>query len=292
MQAGRDPGRPAGQSARQREDIATIESMLAGIHDMFWPFMSSMPAPTDFDPLLDHLRRAAQALASTQPSADPKLGLKPADLSLSKATTVGDYLTTWSGAAAREFKARYLDPLPTQAASTYNAIVFASKLIELEQGVWAGARTDITSILNDAIFTLSSMQTSYDKDSMNTVLTTVAAFATIAAVPLSPIGTSLAVGLAVADGGASIGATLLPEDPPQNLPFSAPTAFAVIDAVRQAIAALCTRINEQEHKIARVLDSATEVIGQERDSYVPPLPMLAKTNRRNATDQDFLGFAS
>ncbi|WP_221321726.1 hypothetical protein [Actinoplanes sp. L3-i22] len=291
MQAAIPPDETS-HSAQQRADKVTIEAMFAGVHNMFWPFMSSMPAPDDFDLLLDWLRQAARGLTSTQSTADPQIGLKPADLDFSRATTVSSHLGSWSGAAAREFKRNYLDPMPTQLASTYNAIVFAIKLIELEQGIWRGARTDITRILNDAIDTLRNMPGWCGKDSLTTVLTTVAAFATIAAVPLSPLGTSLAVGLAVTDGAASVGATLLPEDPERYVAFPAPTAYGVITAVEQAIAELYTRINEQEHKIARVLDSAVAVVTDQRSSYVPPSPLLANANRWNITDQDYLGFAS
>ncbi len=287
------PRDEAGQSSQQRADKAMIESMFTGIHDMFWPFMSSMPAPGDFERLITDLKEAARALHSAQP-ADTRtdLELDPGKLVFDGAKTVSDHLSTWSGAAAREFKAKYLDPLPTQTAGIYNAIMLTVELVRLERGVWEGVRTDITQILNDAIDTLRNMPGWCGKDSLNTVLTTVAGLATIAAVPLSPLGTSLAVGLAVLDGTASVGATLLPDDPKKFLRFPAPNAYGVIIAVERAIAELYARINEQEHKIARFFDSAAAVISREHDSYIPPLPMLAGATQRNVTGQDYMGFSS
>jgi hypothetical protein len=285
-------GEGADISYQQKQDMKAIEASFAGVPGMFYQFMD-MPAPEDFDIAIDDLRNSAQVLMTTQNSPDPALGLRGAqNTNFSAATTVGDNLASWSGAAAREFKANYLDKLPMQTAGQFNVIAACMKLFEQEQGIWREARKNVAELLNGAVDVMEDLPHRCSKNSWTITLTIIAAVATIAAPPLAAAGTAVAVGLAITDGAASVGTTLLPDDPPKHLDFKASTADGVIEEVGRGLNELVTRINEQESKIAQVLVGADAVIAKQRAAFVPDRPLLAGATRSTVTGQNYLGFSS
>jgi hypothetical protein len=288
------PPRQEDQSGQQKLDVGAIEVAFAGVPAMFYPFLD-MPRPEDFDGVIDDLRRCATVLMTTQNSPNPDLGLeKPNNDKFSAVTTVGDNLASWSGAAAREFKSQYLDKLPAQQASQFNAAVTCMKLIQQEKAIWTEARKNVADIVNQAIEVLENMPNRCSKDNWTVAFTVVAAVAGIAAVPLgvATAGTGILVGLAVADkvaGGASL---FLEDDPPENRRFAASTADGVIREVDRGVKELIARIVEQEGKIATLFSSANSVVRDARESFVPKQPLLARATPENITDQNVLGFSS
>jgi hypothetical protein len=285
------PPHPADQSGQQKQDVAAIESSFSGVPAMFYPF-ENMPRPETFVSSLEDLRQCTQFLQVTQNSPDPGGGLRgPQNTSFSLINTVGDGLASWSGAAAREFKANYLDKLPMHIAGQFNAIVTCAKLFEQEQGIWRQAQHDITELLNRSLDVMNDLPHRCSKNSWTITLTVIAAVATIAAPPLGVVGVGLAVetGLALTDGMASIGASLLPDDPPKHVGFSASTAEGVIKEVRRGITEIIDRIVQQEAKIAQVFAASDAVVTQQRTEFVPKRPMLAGVTKANVTDQDFMG---
>ncbi|MGX7669807.1 hypothetical protein [Plantactinospora sp. DSM 117369] len=288
------PPRQEDQSGQQKLDVSAIEAAFAGVPAMFYPFLD-MPRPNNFDSIFLDLRASATVLMTTQNSPQPDLELTaPNNNKFSGVTTVGDNLASWSGAAAREFKSQYLDKLPAQQASQFNAVVTCMKLIQQEKAIWTEARKNVADIVNQAIDVLENMPNRCSKDNWTVAFTVVAAVAGIAAVPLgvATAGTGVLVGLAVVDkvaGGASL---FVKDDPPENRRFAASTADGVIREVDRGLKELIARIVEQEGKIATVFSGANSVVRDERESFVPKRPLLAKTTPENVTDQDFLGFSS
>ncbi|GIG85652.1 hypothetical protein [Plantactinospora endophytica] len=286
------PPLPEAQSGQQKQDVITIEAGFAGVPAMFYPFLD-MPRPESFDGIIDDLRNSALVLMTTQNSPDPALGLHaPNNNKFSAVTTVGDNLASWSGAAAREFKSQYLDKLPPQQAGQFNVVVTCLKLIEQEKNIWAEARKNVADVVNQAIAVLEDMPRRCSKNSWTVAFTVVAAVAGVAAAPLAAAGAGIAVGLAVTDkvaGGASL---FVKDDPPENRRFGASTADGVIREVDRGLKELIARIIEQEGKIATVFTGANSVVLDERDSFVPKRPLLAKATPENVTDQDMLGFSS
>jgi hypothetical protein len=291
LRRGGDPGRAAASpSYAQKRDTATIEAYFADVPAMFTPFYD-MPDPDGFRRAIDELNGCAQALTSTQSAPDPAQGIVDVpNTAWAEVTTVGDNLASWSGAAAREFKANYLDVLPIQAAGQLNAIVMCRRLFEQEQAIWREARENVASLLNDAIDCLNDMPHQCSQSGWTTTLTVIAAVAALAALPLAEIE----VGLAIVDGVASAGTAipLLPDDPPRQLRFSASNAAGVIKEVGRGLRELITRIGEQEAKIAYLMNAAADVVGKHRPAFVPKRPMLSGATRANVAGQDYFGFSS
>ncbi|MFI1992065.1 hypothetical protein [Actinoplanes sp. NPDC020271] len=279
---------------RARSEHA-IDAMMVEIPRMFEPFYS-VPGPRAFDAVLTDLLLASSKLAMGQGEVAPADGLQPSAGNLSLAATVSTSLADWSGVAATTFRRDYLDKLPAQAANACTAVKYMRAVVEAEDQFWAKIRNDIAQILNDAIDAVTNMRSSCDKNSLTTMLTAVAATAAVVGTfPISAtalaLGTAeclLATTMATVDGAASVGATLLPDDPPKTR-FSANTLLEVITAVQKAIGVLIGKIQEHDNGMNLLVGLSTAVVEQERTSFVPPMPALADATRTTITDRAFMG---
>ncbi|MDW5326429.1 hypothetical protein [Plantactinospora sp. KLBMP9567] len=286
------PPLPEAQSGQQKQDVIAIEAAFAGVPAMFYPFLD-MPRPENFDGIFADLQQSATVLMTTQNAPDSDLELTAANNNkFSGVTTVGDNLASWSGAAAREFKSQYLDKLPVQQASQFNAVAASMKLIQQEKAIWTEARKNVADIVNQAIEVLENMPQRCSKDNWTVAFTVVAAVASVAAVSLAAAGAGIVVGLTVADKVAGGSSLFIKDDPPENRRFEASTADGVIREVDRGVKELIARIVEQEGKIAAAFSGVNALVWDEREAFVPKRPLLAKATPENITDQDMLGFSS
>ncbi|GLW31177.1 hypothetical protein [Actinoplanes regularis] len=270
----------------QNTEMARLDRFFDGVPGLFEPFRT-MPGPEAFDPLKAQIVNAAQFLTTTQNAPSPVFEL-PGEprVEYAGATTASDYLTDWSGRAARQFKTTYLDPLPIQLNGQFNLVSAGHRMMVAEAELWRMARDDVAQIVNGGINAIDQLSGFCDKNGWTVTLTTVAAIATIAAVPIA----QAALPLAIVDGVASVAATLLKDDPPHTGTYHGNTAEKVIAEVGRALQDLADRINAQEAKIGLFLSNAAALLnGPHRGTFVPARPLLAETTASNYADDQHLG---
>ncbi|MFC4065207.1 hypothetical protein [Actinoplanes subglobosus] len=272
---------------QQQEWVAIVEDQVSIVPRVFAAFRD-IPRPEDFQASVDSLMNCADKVMTIQNAPNPTEVPQPnRGQNFSLAQTVGDFLSEWTGDAAREFKRDYTDRLPFQLAAQFNMLVLCAKLIEQEQVIWREAAGNVADMINTAIDMLDYLLDNCDKATATVLLTAVAGIATIAAAPVT--GPSLAILLGTIDAGASVGATLLKDDPPKPVGFDAATATQVILEVTQCATDLITQIYEQESKIAQVLYQAASHVLSDRTSFVPKSPQLVTGQGLPVNDPGYLG---
>lgn len=264
-----------------------IEAQFADIPALYRPF-SEAPDPTSFDGAISELRRALRVISSGQQNNDPINGnIYPANPVLDKLSGSESYIEDWTGAAAMEFKANFVDPFPSVVRNQFIMVAVLKCALEAEKEIWTKARNDIDRVAHDTLTALERMD-DCGKNEWTMAFTVVASVAAVAAVPVTG-GASLAI--AAVGAASEVAAAAVPDDPP-SIRFSGETPAAVISQMREAISKLKAEIDGQEAKIAVAVSGACELVSGNRDLFVPKQPKLAGATPANIRGPAYLGYSN
>ncbi|WP_328607309.1 hypothetical protein OG943_46820 [Amycolatopsis sp. NBC_00345] len=264
-------------------DRNAIRQSYVFIESMFEPF-SRLPDPARYDPLIADLNAAMGKLTTgsvrtTELSNDVSL----ANPHLDKMTTDGGYLQGWTGDAAMEFKANFIDTFKTVSGNQFTVLSTLKGVLQAHREMWLRARDDIDKIAENTKNALDNAggcgknQWSFGFSVLSAVVAVggvVVAVATGGVVPLVAIGAAASVGSA---GVASLTA-------------SGDSADTIINSMKQAVDDLTRHIQEVEtQEIAQKVRALTDAVHGNKDKLVSARPSLAGMNDRDLTGDGGLG---
>ncbi|MGI5215513.1 hypothetical protein [Plantactinospora sp. CA-290183] len=258
----------------------------AGVPGIFQPF-TEMPKPETFDGMINHLATVMRKLSKGQSEDAINGQLYPANSTLDELSGAGAWLANWTGEAASEFKANFVDKFPSVVANQFLLASVLKGALEAEREIWVRARADIDKIAHDGLEALEGAG-GCGRNDWKMRFTVVAAVVALAAVPVTGGASLLAI---TAVGSAASVAAEASADPPPEMRFSGESAYAVIQQVSEAATKLVEYINQQEQKIAVAMKSAQSVVGASRSSFVSARPQLAEADARNVTSGDYMGYS-
>jgi hypothetical protein len=127
-----------------------VDGYFAAIPDLFKPF-SELPDPGRYQPLIDDLKVVLHGLSNGDDNGDPidAKDVYPANPTLTKMTTAGDYLEDWTGRAAMLFKQKFLDTFPAVCRNQFILVAVLKSALEAHQAMWASARKDIDDVAHN-----------------------------------------------------------------------------------------------------------------------------------------------
>ncbi|MGH3389975.1 MAG: hypothetical protein ACRDOO_13985 [Actinomadura sp.] len=263
-----------------------LERAFADIPAIFQPW-ADMPAPASFDPMIDEMNDALRVISPGQDPKDPVSGVGyTASPVLTKINGAVSYVEDWTGQAAMEFKAGFLDPFPAIVRNQFIVAAVLKGALDAYKGLWVNARSDIDQIAHKVIVALDGVNDRCDKNEWSITFTVVAAVASIAAVPLS--GGALYAVTAVG-AGSSMAAGAPPKDAPTN-EFSGESPEAVISSMGHGISKLAQEIGNAERTIANALQKTQGVLSADRKSFVSRRPALAGATPRNIRSSKYMGY--
>jgi hypothetical protein len=266
-----------------------IEESFADVPSIFEPF-AEMPDPAAFDGMLENMKQALQDLAMDPETHDPISGTTYLGGSvMGKVSASGSFIGEWTGKAAREFKANFIDPFPTMAKNQFVIISALKSALEAEKEIWTNARNDIDAAAHQAMEALDRIN-ECGKNEWNITLTVVSSVAAIGAVAVTG-GASMAVtAVGAASQVAAAGTSKMKE--PEKLQFSGESPEAVIQELRVAADKLITRIDEQEAMIARAMNSTHQLVSARLDDMVANRPTLAGMTPSNVATPEYMGYST
>jgi hypothetical protein len=246
-----------------------------GIQDAFRPW-SLLPDPAEFQPVTDSLSRSMGMLRVDAEFGNPvdpsdQLGMARPEF---QALVNTDPVNNWSGAAADNFRTKFLDHLKSNTENETIMIAVLKAAAEAQRAVWANARNDITTIAQKILAALNN--NGCDKNYWVMAFSVLAGVAAIAAVPLSD-GASLALYSVTAIGATSSVATnaipLIGGN--DSASYSANSLEGVIVAMRSAMAGLQQRVETAQLAIeTSLIGNLTFVESQMRSLFLMAKPAL------------------
>jgi hypothetical protein len=286
-QSGGTSGLPYGVESQIREEATRRAGELFGdIPDRFLLFVDA-PDPAGFDTTIQSLTRVQSRLATTQQHQDP-LGQQlfaPADV-FSRIDTTAGFLSTWSGLAAHEFKADYLDRMKYHTSGQFNLAAVLVGATQAERAIWQAARSDVRVIAAEGLAALEQLGDCTQAEW--TISFTVVA--SVVAVAAAAFTGGASVALAAVAGAAQVAATV-PLDEPVPTDFSGDSPEEVVQEIRRGVDALIGSIHEAEEKIATALRADASLVNAHWAQFVAGSPSLADATELNVRSDDYMGFA-
>ncbi|SFP27026.1 hypothetical protein [Amycolatopsis rubida] len=267
-------------------DPESFRKHYAFIEALFEPF-SGMPDPAGYDPLIADLN-AAMAKLNTSPSHATQLtsdvGL--ANPLLDKMTTDGGYLQEWTGEAAMEFKARFIDTFITISGNQFTMLSTLKGALQAHQEMWRKARDDIDKIAESTKNALDNAG-GCGKNQWSfgfSVLSAVVAVGGVA-VTVATGGTGLAVTLPAIGAAASTGSAGV-----AAITASGDSAETIVNSMKQAVDDLARHIHEVEtQQIASKVQALTDAVHGNKDKLVSARPSLAGMSDRELASDHGMG---
>lgn len=252
-----------------------------GLFQMF----ADCPDPDRFTPVIEDLAAAQAELAVTAGEPDPPTGrFFRAQPDFAKITTAAGFLDDWSGAAARDFKANFLDPFQARVSNQYILASVLTAAVQAEQAIWKAARSDARIIAAKALSALDQVG-AMTQTEWTVMFTVIASIAAVGAAPLSG-GASIAL---TAVGAAASVVAAVPINDGTEVAFAAQHVKGVVDQVRLGIKDLVASIEQAEQLIAERLARNVPVVHTHWQHFVAARPALNNTDTTNVRSQ--FGFA-
>lgn len=251
-----------------------VDGYFAQIAGLFRPF-SQMPNPARYQPMIDDFRRVLRVLSSGVDNQDPinHRDIYPANPTLAEMTTASDYLEDWTGAAAMQFKQKFLDPFPPIARNQFILTSVLKSALEAHQAMWAGARADIDNVAHLTIDALDNAG-GCGRNAWTfgfTVLSSVAAVGA-AVVSVATAGATLPVTITAVGAAAQVVAAA-PSGGRQDA--SGETALQITNAMQAAMDRITREISEVERTISEALQRTSQLVESNRVLFVTARPLLA-----------------
>jgi hypothetical protein len=281
---------------------AEAESRFADIPGLFAAWVET-PIPDMFSSAIDNFEYALEklflghdtgqmlAVTSESGSGGPLTNNKIfySNEMLRRLADADDYLESWTGKAAQEFKSNFLTPFPSIVYNQFQVVAALKAALEAEREIWNRARNDIDTIAHHTLNALDGLPTDENVFSChrNTWEMTFTVVGAVASIPAAVATGGAAVLLAVVAGGA---ATAAVAGPPPTARFAGETADAVISAMRDAITALSKHVHDQERVVAEGMAGLMQAIDAKRSSFVSPRPQLAGATAQNVTGPLYMGY--
>lgn len=266
-------------------DMAEISAKYEDVPELFTEFMS-LPDPASFDAGIEDLRATMGRLSQGQGTKDPTSDMTPpANIVLDGMDTSQSYLARWTGIAASQFKANFVDTFESITTNQYLLAGYVKGALEAEKSLWHAARDNIDQIAESTITALDEMG-DCGKNEWSVGLAVVGAVVAVAAVPFTAGGSLVAaatfagIGGALSVGGAAAGTM---EDPPE-VSMSGESPEAVIGQMRETIGKLKDEIRNEEQKIADKMTELQVLVASHRELFVAPRPDLADTGPGDVRD--------
>nr|MDT0657599.1 hypothetical protein [Micromonospora sp. DSM 115978] len=273
--------RPGEAETRQE-----IESGFADVPEIFSPF-AELPLPGSLDGLIDSLDGALEVLSTGESPRDPINGtIYGGNPELDKLSGAESYVEDWTGRAAMNFKASFIDPFPTIVRNQFLIAVVLKSALEAQREIWVRVRRDIDKIAHDTLEALDRMD-DCGKNEWTMTFTVVGSVVSIAAAPLTG-GWSLA--LTAVAAASQIAVAALPDDPP-SVRFGGESAEAVVQQARDAAALLIESIQTQEAKIANAMSETHDLVLRRGQDFVSDRPTLAGATENTITGPDYMGYS-
>ncbi|GHJ49532.1 hypothetical protein Cs7R123_68740 [Catellatospora sp. TT07R-123] len=274
-----------------QEQPKLINRCYGEVPQLFQPF-SQIPDPASYTPAIESLKRALGRLCTGQDTRDPistNGSNYYANPVLDKLSASGDYIESWTGKAAMEFKANFIDPFPSVARNQFLLISALKAGLEAEQAMWEAARKDIDQIAENTLKALDCMDDCSPKEWAVTF--TAAAAITGILLTIPTLGTSAVAAISISTVGAAAWvAAALPPSPP-TLNITGDHTNAVLDSMHAAVDKASQVISETEQRIAKAMDSILDAIHSHRDYFVAPRPSLAGATKQNITRPEYMGYS-
>jgi hypothetical protein len=272
-----------GSDQVMRRIARQVEARAAGVPGLFQPF-SEMPDPAKFDAAMGDLSVAMRHLSGGQETSDPiaRNGeVYPRNPTLQKIDEVGSDLNDWTGVAAREFRSKFLTPLPAITHNQFILIAALKSALAAEQSMWKAARADIVSIA-DATYACLDQLNGCTKNDMVIAFTVAAS---VLAVPWTGTG-SLGVTLAAIGAAASSsGADIAGLDAPKGR-ISGQLPLDVLNSMQRAVDFETQKIIETENVIRTAVYNLHNQIHEyqssansDRHAFCARRPSLAYANK-------------
>lgn len=257
-------------------DRAEIQSKYHNaVQPLFEPF-TRIPDPSSYDAAIEDVRAAMarlshgeQGTSMTDPSSSSQMSANPRLHWIDQAE---DTLQEWNGAAADNFKTKFLGRFGAVATNQFLILGILKGGLEADRSVWNHAQIDIDKIARQTKDALDNLH-SCGKNEMTFLLSVATAVAAIGAMPFTG-GVSVvvaAVGAAAAVGGAAQDAT--------KLTGAGGTAEQVVQSMKTAIDKLTNEIRAEQDRIAKAADHYAGEVQQHKDGekspFVTPRPKLA-----------------
>ena len=272
------------EGAIRMEAREWAEANFVDVLGLFQMFADS-PDPDRFTPVIENLAAAQAELAVTAGEPDPLTGrLFRAQTEFAKITTAAGFLDDWSGAAARDFKANFLDPFPARVSNQYMLASVLTAAVQAEQAIRKAVRRDARIIAAKALAALAHVG-DLSQTEWTVTFTVIASIAAIGAAPLSG-GASIAL---TAVGAAASVAAAVPVDDGTEVAFAARHVKGVVDQVRLGVKDLVASIEQAEQLIAERLAANVPVVQAHWQQFVAARPDLNNTDATNVKSN--FGFA-
>jgi hypothetical protein len=274
------------------EEQKKLEQLCADIPQMWAPYLD-IPDPASFDPMIMQVEKAMGKLSTGHEIPDPitqKGATFQANSVLDKMTGAGDFIQSWTGEAAMNFKANFIDTFHSVAWNQFLLLSILKAATEAERDMWAAARADIEDTARQ---TLNALDTSIYCSSKEFAVTfTVVAAVASVATAIPTFGGSVAVTFAAVAGAASVTGAVGIKDPERSQKIGGGDVVRIIESMQNCLSKQAETTNNVESDIARSLREMTSIVQGRPDLFVARRPALAGANRRNITDPKYMGFAA
>ncbi|GAB3800459.1 hypothetical protein [Micromonospora zhanjiangensis] len=265
-----------------------IEESFADVPSIFEPF-AEMPDPGAFGGLIDPLKQALQSLALDSERDPISNVVYPGDAVMGRISASGSFIGEWTGKAAREFKANFVDPFPVMAKSQFVMIAVLRSALEAEREIWTNARNDIDNAAHQALEALDRIN-ECGKNEWNLAFTVAASVAAIGALPMAGSALTAVTAVGAASQVAAAGTSKMKDS--EKLQFSGESPEAVIQELRVAADKLATLIDEQETIIARAMISNQQLVSARMDDMVANRPALTGMTQSNVASPEYMGYST
>jgi hypothetical protein len=284
----------AGEAAAR----ARIEREVADIPALFAPF-AVVPDPALFEPMVEAMDRALGKLSNSDPdqaARDPvNLGdAYDANPELAKLSATESWIAKWSGHAAREFKANFIDPFPYIVYNQFHLASVVKGALKAQHEICVGTRRDIDDIAEKVRDALRGIDEGGDVG-LSFLFTVVGA---VVSIPAAALSGAAAVGLAAVSSAASIAAEVsdsrsaAPHERDRvEIQYSSPDVESIIAAMREGITKLMSIVVPQQDAIARAVKASLVHVQANRKHFVSPRPELASATAATVRSRRYLGFA-
>lgn len=274
-----------------------IEREVADVPALFAPF-AAIPDPALFESMMQAMDRALGKLSQSdrdETARDPvNLGdAYDANPELAKLSATESWIAKWSGQAAREFKANFIDPFPYIVYNQFHLASVLKGALKAQHEICVGTRRDIDDIAEKVRDALKRMDEG--GVGLSFLFTVVGA---VVSIPAAALSGAAAVGLAAVSSTASIAAEVsdgraaTPHGRSSvEIQYSGADVESIIAAMREGIVKLKSLLVPQQDAIARAMKASLVHVQANRKHFVSPRPELASATPDTVRSWHYLGFA-
>lgn len=266
-----------------------VQMCYVEIPAMFQPFTQT-PDPHAFAPLVQDLQGAMSRLCTRGDAPDPITGQAMdivANTVLGEMTGAGSLIEDWDGRAARQFKAKFIDPFPELVNNQFLLLATLKSALAAEQSMWSAMRRDVDDIARESLKAFRALHSGgYNWTMVFTVVAAVTGFA--ASIPTE--GASIPLTLSAISAASWVGAGMVgqSEEPPKQR-IQGSTVSEVFDEMMVLLQKEILYVNQTEERIAHSLRGDNDEVLAHRDTFVAPPPALINATRRDITNADYMG---